>query len=187
MASTRILLITGAPGVGKTTVLRRVSEALRHARIGGFYTEELREHGVRRGFRAVGFEGSEAIIAHVDLPHRQRVGKYAVDVAALDRLARNALALREDCAVYLVDEIGKMECLSPAFVAAMRTLLASRTPLVATIARKGGGFIQEVRSRRDVGLLEVTPGSRDGLAARVLDWLATRGVDPAFGAEGVYA
>lgn len=171
-----ILLITGAPGVGKTTVLRKVAAALDNARICGFYTEELREQGVRRGFRLVGFDGSQGIIAHVDLPHRQRVGKYGVDVVVLDRLAHTTLALHENCVVYLVDEIGKMECLSPGFVAAMRTLLESDRPLVATIGKKGGGLIEEVKARGDVELLEVTRANRDSLPADLLDWLDRRSV-----------
>jgi nucleoside-triphosphatase len=173
-----ILLITGAPGAGKTTVLRKVAEGLGNARICGFYTEELREQGIRRGFHLVGFDGNQGIIAHVDLPHRQRVGKYGVDVAVLDRLARTTLALHEDCALYLVDEIGKMECLSPGFVAAMRTLLEVKQPLVATIGKKGGGFIGEVKARGDVELLEVTRAKRDALPREVLDWLARHGVSP---------
>ena len=43
-----ILLVTGASGVGKTTVLRKVAESL-DVRICGFYTEELREDG-RAGY-----------------------------------------------------------------------------------------------------------------------------------------
>lgn len=174
-----VLLITGAPGVGKTTVLRRVAEGLGGIRPCGFYTEELREQGVRRGFRLVGFDGSQGIIAHVDIPHRQRVGKYGVDVAALECLAGATLALHEDCAVYLVDEIGKMECLAPGFVTAMRALLASGRPLVATIGRTGSGFIAEVKARRDVELWEVTHGNRDSLPSEIRDWLYRHGVRPA--------
>ena len=37
------LLITGTPGVGKTTVIRRVAERLEPERTRGFYTEEIRE------------------------------------------------------------------------------------------------------------------------------------------------
>jgi nucleoside-triphosphatase len=166
-----ILLITGTPGVGKTTVLRRVAEGVGDACLCGFYTEELRERGSRRGFRLVGFDGSQGIIAHVDLPHRQRVGKYGVDVAALDRLAGATLAPRKDCALYLVDEIGKMECLSPGFVAAMGLLLDSDRPVVATIGKKGGGFIEAVKARGDVELVEVTRDNRDTLAADILHWL----------------
>ncbi|MBI2218916.1 MAG: hypothetical protein HYU51_16645 [Candidatus Rokubacteria bacterium] len=48
-----------------------------------------------------------------------------------------------------VDEIGKMECLSRAFVEAVRALLDTAMPVVATVAARGGGFIEEVKRRRD--------------------------------------
>ncbi len=171
-----ILLVTGAPGVGKTTVLRKVAEGLGAARICGFYTEEVREQGVRRGFRLVGFDGAEGMIAHVDFTGQQRVGKYGVDVGALDRLARATLAPHADCVVYLVDEIGKMECLAPGFVLAMRTLLESDKPVVASIGKKGGGFIEEVKSRDDAELIEVTRANRDALPAVLLDRVARHSV-----------
>ncbi len=166
-----ILLITGIPGVGKTTVLRKVAERLGDVRFCGFYTEELREQSVRRGFRLIGFDGSEGVIAHVAFPQCRRVGKYGVDVAAMDRLAEATLAFHENCALYLVDEIGKMECMSQGFVAAMRTLLTSEKLLVATVSKTGRGFIEEVKTRNDVELLEVTHANRDSLPAVVLDWV----------------
>lgn len=39
----RILLITGIPGIGKTTVVRKVVKRLGKAHVCGFYTEALRE------------------------------------------------------------------------------------------------------------------------------------------------
>jgi hypothetical protein len=63
-----VLLLTGVPGIGKTTVIRRVAARLQKRRIGGFYTEEIREDSDRRGFRLVGFDGSEGVIADVDFP-----------------------------------------------------------------------------------------------------------------------
>lgn len=172
----RILLLTGAPGSGKTTVLHKVAEALAPARLCGFYTEESREQGIRRGFRLVSFDGREGVIAHVACRGQPRVGKYGVNVAVLDRLARISLAPREDCALYLVDEIGRMECLAPGFIAAIRTLFQARQPLMATIALKGGGFIEEVKTRGDVELWEVTRANRDRLPAEILAWLDAQGV-----------
>ena len=61
---------------------------------------------------------------------------------------------------YLIDEIGKMECHCPQFVATMRRLLGEPIPLVATIALRGGGFIAEVKQRPDVQIVEVTQGNR---------------------------
>jgi nucleoside-triphosphatase len=123
-----VLLLTGVPGIGKTTVIRRVAERLKGRKLGGFYTEEIREDGDRRGFRLVGFDGTERVIAHVSFPKARRVGKYGVDVGAIDE-ATELLADDPAVQVYLVDEIGKMECLSERFVAAVRTLLSDQSPL----------------------------------------------------------
>ncbi|MBI4192968.1 MAG: AAA family ATPase [Betaproteobacteria bacterium] len=169
-----VLLLTGVPGVGKTTVMRRVTEALGERRSAGFLTDEIRERGERRGFRLVTLDGHEWIIAHVELPKQAHVGKYGVDIAALDAATAAALALRPDRDVYLVDEIGKMECLSPRFISAMRDLLGSGRVVIATIARHGEGFIRAVKARPDCMLWEVTRENRDRFPAEILAWLTER-------------
>jgi nucleoside-triphosphatase len=168
-----VLLITGMPGVGKTTVVRRAAGGLEDKGLRGFYTEEIRARGERRGFRLVGFDGTTHVIAHVDFPKIQRVGKYGVDVQALDDAVR-LLRPDPDARIYLVDEIGKMECLSDAFVAAMSVLLSGNIPIVATIGARGRGFIAEVKRRPECELWEVTHANRDELPARILAWLAER-------------
>jgi nucleoside-triphosphatase len=170
-ATSRVLLLTGMPGVGKTTIIRRVAERLRGIKLGGFYTEELRETGERTGFRLVDFEGRALTFAHVDFGE-PRVSKYGVDVSALDARAKALLAPDADVAVYLVDEIGKMECMSARFVAVMRTLLASSSLVVATVARKGEGFIAEAKRWPGAALWEVTRDNRDRLPDEVIAWLA---------------
>jgi nucleoside-triphosphatase len=96
-----------------------------------------------------------------------------VDVPALGDAA--ALLLPDRGArVYLIDEIGKMECLSAPLVAAMRALLAGSTPVVATVGARGGGFIAEIKKRPDCEVWEVTHQNRDDLPARVLTWLAEK-------------
>ena len=83
-----VLLITGPPGSGKTTALRRAAERMRDRRLGGFYTEEIRRRGERRGFRAVTFDGQTWDLARVDRPGPPRVGRYGVDLGVMDTLAR---------------------------------------------------------------------------------------------------
>jgi nucleoside-triphosphatase len=174
MASAHVLLITGRPGSGKTTLLRTVAASLAGWRLRGFYTEEIRARGQRRGFRIVTFDGQTALMAAVDLPKTRRVGRYGVDVAVIDEVADSALTRRAGIDLYLVDEIGKMECLSARFVAAMRALLDSPERVIATVARRGGDFIAEVKQRSDVELWELTSGNRDALADQVRGWVTGR-------------
>ena len=78
-------------------------------------------------------------------------------------------------AILLIDEIGKMECFSPRFVQAVRTVLDGPMPIVATAALSGPGFIADVKRRPNVELLEVTAQNRDGLpgqlAERISRWI----------------
>jgi nucleoside-triphosphatase len=178
MAPTHALLLTGVPGSGKTTVIRRVAESLRGRSVRGFTTEEIRERDERLGFCLETLDGRRGVLAHVNIRSPHRVGRYGVDLAALDAVVAATLVLDPTIEAYLVDEIGKMECLSPRFVSAVRALLDHQRPLVATIAARGAGLIEEAKRSSDVELWTVTRDSRDALAARVLAWLRERGVGP---------
>jgi nucleoside-triphosphatase len=166
--STTVLLLTGVPGVGKTTVVQRVAQALAGGAVRGFLTREIREAGRRRGFRIEGFSGTTAVLAHEEIASRHRVGRYGVDLEALDRVVGDELALVAGTELYLVDEIGKMECFSPRFQRAVEGILDRGGPLLATIALRGGGFIAAVKRRPGVELWEVSRANRDALPGRIL-------------------
>ena len=53
--------MTGKPGVGKTTVIKKIIEKYKK-NIGGFYTEEIREKGHRVGFRIKKTAGEVGLI-----------------------------------------------------------------------------------------------------------------------------
>jgi nucleoside-triphosphatase len=154
--------------------MRQVMAGLKDRRLQGFITEEIRERGARRGFQLQTVEGDRVVLARIGLPSAYRVGRYAVDVQALDGLADSVLALDPKTDIYLVDEIGKMECLSVRFVAAMERLLDSYKLLVATVAARGGGLIESVKRRPGVVLWSVTRDNRDGLVDQVLAWIRER-------------
>lgn len=166
-----LVLVTGLPGAGKTTALRRVCEALRVQLASGFFTEEVRVRGIRQGFRLVTLDGEGRIIADVRRPGPPRVGKYGVDVAAVDAVARRVLAPDPAVALYVIDEIGRMECLSREFVSAVRSLLALERPLLATVALKGEGLIEEVKRDPRARLLHLTPENRDRIPGEIASLL----------------
>ena len=78
------VLITGPPGVGKTTLIRKLCEALASVRSAGFYTQEMRQEGVRTGFELVSLDGRRGVLAHVDTAGPARVGRYGVDVTGFE-------------------------------------------------------------------------------------------------------
>jgi nucleoside-triphosphatase len=166
-----LVLLTGPPGVGKTTALRRVCDALRVEPLRGFYTEEVRVGGVRQGFRLVTFDGEERTIADVRRPGAPRVGKYGVDVAAIDEVARRVLAPDPAVALFVIDEIGKMECLAEGFVDAVRALLARSRPVLATVSLRGEGLIEEVKRDPRARLVHLTRDNRERLPGEVVRML----------------
>jgi nucleoside-triphosphatase len=177
--SARNILLTGAVGVGKTTVVTRVADALTHRHRRGFYTAEVRDaRGRRVGFRLVPLSGGPGhVLAHADLISRHRVGRYGVDVEMLDYVVDTTLSLRQLSSdrppeLFVIDEIGKMECFSARFVAAVQQLLAANVGVLATVALRGSGPIAAVKQRDDVELIEVTPRNRDALPAELLALLA---------------
>jgi nucleoside-triphosphatase len=167
----RHLLITGLPGSGKTTLLVRLARRFACLHPVGFYTEQIREGGVRVGFRLVALDGRSRILAHTGLPGLHRIGRYGVDVAVFDAFLEAIGLINSTAPLVFLDEIGKMECLSARFTATVRALLDSGRPVVATVARHGEGLIAEAKGRDDCDVVEVTGSNRDELAEELAGWI----------------
>ncbi len=166
------LLLTGPPQCGKTTVVRRVTKNF-PGRVAGFFTREVRVAGRRVGFEIVTLDGKIAWLSHVDFPGPHRVGKYGVDLTGLHRVALPSMEPAPGIELIVVDEVGKMECLSPRFVAAMERLWVAPLPLLVTVAAKGGGLISRLKSKEGAQLITVTPQKRDSLPETILGKLTS--------------
>jgi len=169
----RTLLLTGRPGIGKTTIIKAVAEALKNS--GGFYTQEMRSSGKREGFRLVTLEGQEAIIAHVDLrgQGRPRVSRYGVNVEAIEQVGVKAVrrAMQRE-RVVIVDEIGKMELLCRPFKEAVLQAVGGPHTVVATAMSGPNLWVDELKALPQVETWEVTEDNREEMAGRVIDWEA---------------
>lgn len=167
------LLITGAPGSGKTTVIRAVIAEL-PARAGGFVTEEIRQGGQRVGFQVSALDGRVGILAHVTAVKGPRVGRYQVDVPAFEAVGVAALeAAVGQADLIVVDEIGKMELCSPRFVPALEAALHSKKPLLGTILQAPHPWLDALKRRPTVELYRLTERNREDLKDALLARLRT--------------
>jgi nucleoside-triphosphatase len=166
------VLLSGHPGCGKTTLIKRaVKELARSA--GGFYTEEMRERGVRVGFKLVTLDGKEALFAHINFKTSERVGKYGLDLAKLETVGvaavREAVHSRR---LVIIDEIGPMEIRSATFRDAVNEAFDSGVSILATITARSLPFTDAIKKRSDVSGLEVRPDNRQQLCVELLDRFA---------------
>jgi len=162
------LLISGRPGVGKTTFVRRVLDALA-VEAAGFYIRETRgPDGRRTGFELVTLDGRTATLARAGLRSRHRVGRYGVDLEAFERIGVAAIARAPRGArLLVVDEIGKMELLSPAFQRAVLDALDSGRLAFGTVMLARHPFVDALKARPDVEVLMLTDENRESLRAEV--------------------
>lgn len=167
----RVLLLTGSPGTGKTAI---IEEAIAKTKIraGGFYTEEIRLAGVRQGFRIISLDGQEATLAHINISSPYQVSKYRVDIESLNRVGVSAIhQALEECDLIAIDEIGKMELLSPQFKQAVWQVINSGKKVLGTIMLNLYPFADEIKRHPEVKLLLVTRSNHNQVLREILNWL----------------
>jgi nucleoside-triphosphatase len=172
MATTRVLILTGAPGVGKTTVLTKTVDALKAkgVRVGGMISREVRENNVRVGFEILDLtNGKHGWLAHINGVGTQ-VGKYNVNLDDLDNIGTTAIAQAlEKCSAIAIDEIGPMELYSQKFKLAVTQALESKILVVAVVHGKAKDpLVTQVKRRVDAEIFNVTFSNREKLAEQLI-------------------
>lgn len=168
--------ITGMPNAGKTYALRKVIEMLEAEErvVGGMVTEPILEEGRRMGFWVMDWRTKvRKVLASPDIDSKVTVGRYGVDLEALEQVGVPAIRTATEVAdVIVVDEVGKMEMESETFVEAVKDALDSDKPVILTLHKKSRNpLLQDIRRRDDVRILEVTPVNRNLLPYKVVGLL----------------
>ena len=164
----RLLFITCSPGKGKTSVLLKTIGVLkaRGYSVGGIISREVRTCGARVGFEILDLSsGRRGWLAHVNQKHGPRIGKYRVNLEALDKTGTEAVAAAiENADVVAIDEIGPMELHSESFKKAVVKAVESRKLVVGTVHWKARDrLIQEICARDDAEMYKVTYENRGNL------------------------
>ena len=161
-------LLTGKPGVGKTTLVRFILRSLKVS-AGGFLTEEIQEEGRRVGFVLRDLEGRKGILAHASFSSPYRVGRYGVQVQTMEKIGIPALQKAiSDKDLVVIDEIGRMELFSPAFQTAILEALDSSKPVLGVLQDRIFPLAQRIRGREDTRIIYVTLENRDHLLGSIL-------------------
>ena len=162
------VFITGPPGIGKTTVIKRVMAILEEAgfRAGGIYCPEIRSGGRRLGFEVIDIlKGNRGILSHVLQRSGPRIGKYRVNLDDLSRIGVHVLNIAMTEADYIViDEVGPMELQGRDFQLAVLQALESDKPVLGILHWKiRHPIIKRIKAMKGVNIYEVTRENRDSV------------------------
>ena len=172
MTMTRVLILTGAPGVGKTTVLTKIVDAMKAKgmSVGGMISREVRKDNVRVGFEIVDLtSGKSGWLAHVN-GNGPQIGKYHVNLTDLDKVGTAAISQAlENCSIIAIDEIGPMELFSEKFKQAVTQSLESKKLVLAVVHGKAKApLVTQVKRRVDAEIFNVTFSNREKLPEKLI-------------------
>ncbi|MBS7645013.1 MAG: NTPase [Candidatus Bathyarchaeia archaeon] len=166
------LVLTGRPGVGKTTVIVEVVKLLRgrDVSVGGFISREVRDKGVRIGFEVIDLaSGGRGWLARAGVGNGPRIGRYTVCLKSFEEVGVSALhdALdRRDVDIVVVDEVGPMEMCSDRFKSSIKALFGGVKPYIATLHRS---LVGTPLIPGNVEVMEVTFGNRNRITGEVAE------------------
>jgi len=163
-----IWLVTGSPGIGKSTVVSKVALRLKSAGVivGGCTTAEKRSGGARVGFEIRDLSsGRTGELASATSKFGPRVGRYRVNLTDLASVGGAGLeAAASGAEVIVIDEVGPMELVSPEFRRGVRRCIDSGKPMLAVAHEKlEDDLLGELR-RKASSITPLTIENRDGAA-----------------------
>jgi len=165
------LLITGSPGIGKTTLLKEIIEQAGNISFAGFYTQEIRDHrGKREGFQIVSLDGVTDIFASVHYKTLKRVSKYGVDIKKFESVAIPSLQKGiEEGQFLVIDEIGKMELFSKKFKQLLVDIFRRKyLNLIGVVMRYPNRFVKELIEKPDVEVFNLTRANYKEIPKEIL-------------------
>jgi len=159
-----IFIITGRPGVGKTTMVYDLSRRSR-VRPCGFVTIEVREGGVRVGFKLVNLEtNEEEVLSDVRISGSVRVGKYVVNVPRACDFMYNILSKCAGRDFVVIDEVGPMELKCPNLLERIKAVASKAKVSIITAHRYEA---KKLADSLGAELIELTPYNRDAVRERL--------------------
>ena len=169
------LLLTGVPGVGKTYLLNKVINALKieSTILLGFTTQEITDNlGNRIAFELVSVKNPTdrkilSSLNDIEEGNVTKFGRWNVSVDSITYFSEKYMKEPENRTIFILDEIGPMQCQSKEFMDGVRRLLQSKCIIIGTIKLTRCGiqyiddFIAEVKSILAGNIMTITLDNRD--------------------------
>lgn len=130
------IFVTGNPGVGKTTLLKKLKDFCVKKGIStcGFITEEVRKNDVRVGFVLVNLRTGERFdFASIFKETPYKFGRYFLDIEKFNIIIEAVFC--DEGKIFILDEIGKMEFFSKKFKEKLFDLLEKDKDIIASLHR----------------------------------------------------
>lgn len=160
------LFLTGKVGIGKSTVLKEVLKRI-NLPIGGYVTERIINGHIRTYTIKSLYDGVEKFtIARVN----QKDGSKKVFIDSFDTGILSILNKSlKDKDVIVLDELGFMEDDIDIFTSKIYELLDSEKIILGILKKHDCKFLNNIRARDDVIIVEITKENRDSILNKVLD------------------
>lgn len=167
-----VVVITGRPGVGKTTLFKKVVDYAKSQGLtvaGVMALEQRDERNVRVGFRLVDLRtGESSWLALRNYQRGPKVGSYGVVIDEAEKIVRQALESDAVASSDMlgVDEVGPMELLLPSFKGLLLKALDVGKPSVLVVHYRLSDpeILAKLRTAERV---EVTLANRERLGAEL--------------------
>jgi len=165
------LFISGGPGIGKTKLLRDLALA-KKLRIGGFYTEPIMAGRMRKGLIIRTLDGQDRMLASKTVKSNFKLGKFNVDINALENVGIPALKLgMMSKELIVIDEVGTLEAMSTRYKETLLEVLNSTKPVLATLPAKANPFINSLKKIPDTEIIVLKKANFASIKQQVRKWL----------------
>lgn len=165
------IFLTGLQDVGKTTILDKLCKELCFKRA-GFFTKPILinntvDHFVMHSYLDI---TNSFIIGTKDTPTSCVPNSIGFETCGVDILQKS-LEIKNH--IIVLDELGFLENNSPLFQSKVHQCLDSNQLVIGIIKPRASHFLDSIRNRNDVFVLEVTSTNRNMIFKKVADLLAT--------------
>ena len=168
------LFLTGEKRIGKSTIIRKITKKVDHS-LGGYITERKIEDNIKTFTINSLYDVTEKhIIANIDIKNNSKDIIIDSFEKKLPLILDNSLKYRD---LIVLDELGFMENHIETFTSKVYELLDSEKPVFGVLKDFDCEFLNKIRNRNDVIILEITKENRDNILDEIVDILKSFGVD----------